>query len=189
MWPSGASEVACKWLCVPLQWLHRVTLGLLMLKPSTVQSATLYFFRLSLSENLYSMCTSPEWSSILLLPRMILDIFHVLELQQWGVKHAGGERERLTDLYASWYLEPGGKGRIVTWLKLTTLNWQLWRAFLLQRIPGDALHLQEGVGSSAGAVCSVSTPVQVCAKPRSVGARFAWVSAVRISVGALEKLW
>lgn len=73
--PSGAGEVVCKWLHVPLHWLHKVFLGLLMLKQSTVQSATLFF-------RLYSTCTSLWWSSILLLLGMILNIFKVLELKQ-----------------------------------------------------------------------------------------------------------
>lgn len=68
-----------------------------------MQSATL-FFRLLLSENFYSTCTSLWWTSILLLLGMILNIFNVLELKQrctaGGVKCVGGEGECITDLYS-----------------------------------------------------------------------------------------
>ena len=123
--PSGAGEVVCKWLHVPLHWLHKVFLGLLILKQSTVQSATL-FFRLLLTENFYSTCTSLWWSSILLLLGMILNIFNVLKAERCtagGVKCVGGEGECITDLYSNWYLRPGGKEGVLSWVKLATPNW------------------------------------------------------------------
>lgn len=93
VWPSGAGEAACKWLCVPALVARGVSWHT---EAGVEHGAVCSVCRLWLAENFQRTCTSLGWSSVLLLLGMMLDAFNVLELKQrcaagggkrwWGVR-------------------------------------------------------------------------------------------------------